>query len=67
MQVLEAGLRLLPGDTYKMGHDVLLAKLKARSAASPDAMDKYYRLIYRYADIRLSDKNEKVLITGAAR
>lgn len=63
-QVLEASLRLLPGDTYKMGHDVLLAKLKARRDALPQAMDKYYRLIYRYADIRLSDKNEKVVITG---
>ena len=62
--VLESSLRLLPGITYMMGHDVLLAKLKARRAAIPQTMDKYYRFIYRFADVRLSDKNEKVVITG---
>ncbi|TWR29192.1 BamA/TamA family outer membrane protein [Mucilaginibacter pallidiroseus] len=63
-EVLEAGLRRLPPPTYKMGHDVLLAKLKARRDNLPAAMDKYYKLIYSVPDIRLSDKNEKVTITG---
>lgn len=65
-EVLEAALRRLPGDTYQMGHDVLLAKLKARRALIPVTMEKYYRFIYRTVDVRLSNKNEKVQVNSLA-
>jgi hypothetical protein len=63
--VLEAGLRRLPMETYKMRHDELLSKLKQRRNAIPAAMDEYYRFIYKTVDIRLSNKNEKITITDA--
>lgn len=63
--VLEEGLRKLPVESYQIGHDKLLAKLKGRRDAIPKAMDAYYKFIYRLVDIRTSDKNEAVTITDA--
>lgn len=64
-EVLEAGLRRLPVETYKMRHVELLAKLKQRRNDIPKAMDEYYRFINRIVDIRASDKTEKITITDA--
>ena len=65
--VFEAALRRLPKEVYGMRHDELLNKLKARRAAIPAAMDKYYRFIYKTVDIRNSDKNELVTISDAPK
>lgn len=62
--VLEAGLSRLPGSAYQIRHDQLLATLKARRDALPEAMDRYYRFTQKIADIQATDKNERVLISG---
>lgn len=64
-EVLEASLKLLPPEVYKMRHDVLLDKLKKRRDNIPAAMDEYYRFINQTVDLRTSDKNEQVTITDA--
>lgn len=62
-EVLEAGLRRLPAEIYRLRHDGLFRKMRERRDRIPAAMDEYYRFIYRIADLRLSDKNEQVSIT----
>lgn len=64
-EVLEAGLKRMPVEVYKMRHDELLAILKERRKNIPAAMTEYYRFVYKIADLRTSDKNEQVLITDA--
>lgn len=64
-EVLEAGLKLLPAEVYRMRHDELLSVLKQRRDHLPDAMAGYYRFSNRIADIKTSDKNEKVTISDA--
>ncbi len=64
--VLEAGLKRLPPEMYRIRHDELLKKLKQRRDNIPAAMDEYYRFINRRVDLRLSDKNELVNINGTA-
>lgn len=44
--VLEGAIKRLPGITFTVGHDELLAKLKSRRAALPGAMEKYYRILH---------------------
>ncbi|HEY4148010.1 MAG TPA: BamA/TamA family outer membrane protein, partial [Chitinophagaceae bacterium] len=63
-EVLEAALLRLPKESYLMRHDVLLSKLKSRREHIPAAMDEYYRFINRIVDLRTTDKNEKIVITG---
>ncbi|RWY49982.1 BamA/TamA family outer membrane protein [Mucilaginibacter gilvus] len=64
-EVLEAGLRRMPVEAYKIRHDELLAGLKQRRDNIPKAMEEYYRFINRLVDIRTSGKNEQVTITDA--
>jgi len=59
-EVLEAALRRLPKETYKLRHDVLFAKLKARRAHIPQAMSEYYHFINRIADLRTTAKSEHI-------
>ncbi|WP_153801252.1 BamA/TamA family outer membrane protein [Foetidibacter luteolus] len=63
-KVLEAALKKLPASAYNLRHNELLATLKARRNNIPGAMDEYYRFINKIVDIRASDKNELVEITG---
>ncbi|NCD69035.1 BamA/TamA family outer membrane protein [Mucilaginibacter agri] len=62
-EVLEAALRRLPPEVYKMRHDELIAKLKKRRDNVPVAMDEYYHFVNKNVDIRTSDKNELVTIS----
>jgi hypothetical protein len=62
-EVLEEALKRLPAEIYQLRHDELYAKLRERRNSIPRAMDEYYRFIYRIADLRLTDKAEKVTIT----
>lgn len=64
-EVLEAGLKRLPVETYRMRHDELFRKLKQRRDHIPAAMSEYYYFINRVVDIRLTNKNELVTVTDA--
>jgi len=63
--VLEAGLQRLPPENYRLRHDQLLRQLKQRRDNIPAAMTKYYQFVNRIADIRATDKNERITITDA--
>lgn len=65
-EVLEAGLKRMPPEIYRIRHDELLTKLKERRNNIPAAMEEYYKFINRIIDIRTSDKNEQVSITEVA-
>jgi hypothetical protein len=65
--VLEEGLRRLPAGVYNLRHTEILNTLKQRRNNIPAAMDKYYRLIYKNADLRITDKDELVTITDAPK
>lgn len=60
--VLEKSIQRLPLASYEIRHDQLLAQLKERRAAIPDAMEQYYKFINNIVDIKLSDKHEWVEI-----
>ncbi|WP_442590983.1 BamA/TamA family outer membrane protein [Pedobacter sp. AW31-3R] len=65
-EVLEAGLRRLPEEVYRLRHDELFKKLKARRDHIPEAIKAYYRYANRIVDLRATDKNELITITDAA-
>jgi hypothetical protein len=64
-EVLEAGLKRLPKETYDMRHAELYRKIKQRRDRIPAAMDEYYRFINRIVDLRATDKAEQITITDA--
>ena len=63
--LLEAALRRMPPEIYRMRHVELLKMLEARRDNIPAAMEEYYRFANRIVDIRLSNKNEQVEIRDA--
>lgn len=63
--VLEAALRRLPAEDYKLRHKELFAKLKKRRDHIPAAMSEYYYFINRIVDIRTTDKDERLTISDA--
>ncbi|AYL96159.1 BamA/TamA family outer membrane protein [Mucilaginibacter celer] len=64
-EVLEAGLKRLPKESYNLRHAELLAILKKRRDNIPAAMTEYYKFINRIVDIRTTDKSELITITDA--
>ncbi|MFD0764579.1 BamA/TamA family outer membrane protein [Mucilaginibacter lutimaris] len=62
--VLLAGLKRLPKEIYDLRGAMLFGKLKQRRNNIPAAMSEYYYFINRIVDIRTSDKNELITITG---
>jgi hypothetical protein len=64
-EVLEAGLRRLPFESYQLRHQELLDRLKKRRDAIPAAMSEYYYYINRIVDIHTTDDNELVTVSDA--
>jgi hypothetical protein len=65
--VLEAGLKRLPAESYKFRHNELLNILKKRRDNIPAAMSAYYYFINRIVDIQATDKGELVTVTDAPK
>lgn len=66
-QVLEASLKRLPVETYRIRHDVLLKKLKERRDNIPQAMSDYYKFMFNIVDLRTSNKSEVVTVDEAPK
>ncbi|NHA02174.1 BamA/TamA family outer membrane protein [Mucilaginibacter sp. HC2] len=64
-QVLEAGLKRLPKETYDFRHQELLSILKKRRDNMPAAMAGYYRFINRIVDLHTTDKDEQITVSDA--
>jgi hypothetical protein len=64
--VLEAGLKRLPPEDYKLRHQELLMKFKQRRDDIPRVMETFYRFVNRLADIRLSNGDEDIAISDGA-
>ena len=60
--VLKDAINRLPAELHSIRNAELLAKLKKRRDAIPDAMSAYYRFINRIVDVRATDKNEYVYV-----
>lgn len=63
-EVLEAGVKRLPRETYDYRGAELIKKLKKRRDNIPAAMSEYYRFINRIVDLHTTDKSERITITG---
>jgi hypothetical protein len=64
--VMETALLRLPPEVYKLCHDELLQKMKARRSHFAKAMSDYYYFLNRIIDLQTSNKNELVEITDGA-
>jgi hypothetical protein len=62
--VLDQALRRMPGGIYRMDSARLTTDLRHRRDQLPEAISRYYDFSNRIVDIRTSDKNEFVRVTG---
>jgi len=62
-EVLEAALKRLPPEDYRLRHKELFTKFRQRRDDIPRLMEFYYRFINRFVDIRSSDKSEHISIS----
>ncbi|MHA6727525.1 BamA/TamA family outer membrane protein [Chryseobacterium sp. A301] len=60
--VLEQSVRLLPKSSYDIRGKSLLEDLKKRRDQMPQNMETYYRFINSIVDIRLTNKDENVVV-----
>jgi hypothetical protein len=61
--VIDAAVRRLPEEHYRIGAADLAARLKARRQTLPEAARRFYRLLAREVDVHGSDGVENVRIT----
>lgn len=64
--VLETAVRKLPRENFNLRGEKLVTTLKMRRDGLERAMDRYYVFSNKIVDIRLSDKQEEVLIQDVA-
>lgn len=64
--VLKSAVRKLPLSSYALKGDLIFSKLQGRRDNLLNAMDSYYRFLYKIVDIRTSDKAEQVEINEGA-
>ncbi|MHB1179973.1 MAG: BamA/TamA family outer membrane protein [Daejeonella sp.] len=60
--ILKRAVQQLPLTSYALKGDLIFSKLQGRRDNLLNAMDTYYRFLYRIIDIRTSDKAEQVEI-----
>lgn len=63
--VIDAAIARLPESAKKIRGKQLAATMKKRRDNLPAAMDQYYKFYNQIADLRLSDKNEQVILEDA--
>lgn len=61
--VLEKALKRLPESSWQAGQAELLHKMKQRRDNLEKEMDTFYRFLNKIIDIRVSDKNEQVVLS----
>ena len=62
-EVLQKAVNAMPAASVQLQGDKIFAKLKGRRDGMLNAMDTYYRFLYKIADVRTSDKNELIEFT----
>nr|AGU12341.1 hypothetical protein [uncultured organism] len=56
--VLNAALRKLPAEAYRIRHEELLKRMQSRRSTLTEASENYYRFFNQIVDIKASDKHE---------
>jgi len=64
--VIDKAMKKLPASAYALHGPELAATMKVRRDNMPAAIDKFYRFIHKTVDIRGTDKNERVQLTGTS-
>ncbi|WP_346237624.1 BamA/TamA family outer membrane protein [Niabella insulamsoli] len=65
--VIDSAFAKLPQSAYDLRGKELASIMKKRRDKLPEAMESYYRFSHKIVDLVLSDKNEKVTISDAAK